>query len=111
MGISTHILDTTRGQPAEGVAVTLDFLQDSAWQRLGSGTTDADGRVKGLVTDPPAAGIYRITFSVSAYFDRLGMLAFYPEVQIQFHVRPGAGDHYHVPLLLNPFGYSTYRGS
>ena len=110
MGISTHILDTTLGKPAAGVAVRLERRDDARFVTVSAGQTDADGRAK-LVVDPPAPGHYQIRFEVAAYFERLGVEGFYPEVAIQFLVREGAGSHYHVPLLLNPFGYSTYRGS
>lgn len=104
MGISTHILDTTRGAPAVGVAVRLEH--EGRW--VAEGVTDADGRVR-LVTDPPATGTWRIAFAVEPYFAAQQVAAFYPEVSIAFVVRDGG--HYHVPLLLNPFGYATYRGS
>ncbi len=104
MGISTHILDTSVGRPAKGVAVTLF---DSAQREVARGVTDADGRVKPLLADLTTAGRYRIVFDTGAY---LGANAFFPQVQIDFVVA-SVSEHYHVPLLLNPFGYSTYRGS
>ncbi len=110
MGISTHVLDTTRGRPAQGVDVSLDRADGDAWLAVGKGVTDADGRAKALLTVSPEPGTYRIIFAVHAYFAGLGVEAFYPEVTITFTVR-AAGEHYHVPLLLNPYGYSTYRGS
>jgi 5-hydroxyisourate hydrolase len=110
MGISTHILDTTRGKPASGVEVSLDCQENGAWTRVGQGSTDADGRCKTLLTDSPAPGVYRITFQIAPYFQGLGVEAFYPEVTIAFTVARG-GEHFHVPLLLNPFGFATYRGS
>ncbi len=112
MGISTHILDTTRGRPAAGVEVTLEREEGGAWVAVGRGATDGDGRVKALLPagEAPVAGTYRIAFAVEAYFVGRGVEAFYPSVQITFRVR-AADEHYHVPLLLNPFGYSTYRGS
>lgn len=112
MGLSTHILDTTLGRPAAGVDVKLEHRVGDAWASLGGGTTNADGRVPSLLPAGRAleAGTHRITFDVAAYFARLGVAAFYPEVSIVFEVRD-ASQHYHVPLLLNPFGYSTYRGS
>ncbi|MCC6554789.1 MAG: hydroxyisourate hydrolase [Polyangiaceae bacterium] len=110
MGISTHILDTTRGRPASGVEVTLERREAPGWAAIGRGATDADGRVKGLLAESPEPGTYRITFLVGPYFERLAVDSFYPEVSITFLVR-AAGEHYHVPLLLNPFGFTTYRGS
>lgn len=101
MGISTHVLDTAKGRPAEGVGITLE--NDGV--AVARGVTNADGRLK-LIDDPPAAGTYRITFETGAY-DPDG---FFPRVVIEFIVR-GEAQHYHVPLLLSPFGYSTYRGS
>ena len=111
MGISTHILDTTRGKPAEGVHVQLQRRQGEGWIDVSEGVTNADGRVGALLTDTPEPGAYRIHFAIAPYFQGLGVDAFYPSVQIDFVVRADAGAHYHVPLLLNPFGYATYRGS
>lgn len=110
MGISTHILDTTRGRPASGVHVALESSAGGAWKKIGEGTTDADGRAKGLMVDSPEPGTYRITFEVAPYFEAQGVAAFYPEVSITFLVA-ASGQHFHVPLLLNPFGFTTYRGS
>lgn len=112
MGISTHILDTTRGRPAAGVPVTLEQLGDGAWGHVGKGTTDADGRIKSLLPDgfELKAGTFRISFDVAWYFEKQGVQSFYPGVVITFVVRNPV-EHHHVPLLLNPFGYSTYRGS
>jgi 5-hydroxyisourate hydrolase len=111
--ITTHVLDTARGRPAAGVPITLDVrAPDGAWKRLGAGTTDADGRLRTLVPDGAAIepAVYRITFDTAHYFRAIAVEGFYPEASIVFEVR-AAGEHYHVPLLLNPFGYSTYRGS
>jgi 5-hydroxyisourate hydrolase len=110
VGISTHVLDTTRGRPASGVAVSLSREQGGAWTTIGQGATDADGRCKTLCTTEPPVGTYRIRFEVGAYFAQQKVDAFYPHVTIDFQVR-ASNEHYHVPLLLNPFGYSTYRGS
>jgi 5-hydroxyisourate hydrolase len=113
-GISTHILDTSFGVPAEGVDVVLDRPADSGagWEPVGRGTTDADGRVGGLTPagQPLATGRYRLTFDTGGYFEARGRRTFYPEVSVLFTIDDGRG-HYHVPLLLNPLGYSTYRGS
>ena len=109
--ITTHILDTSLGRPAAGVPVTLEHSTNGGWHRVGSGATDADGRLKTLTaTGAVATGVYRIRFDTGAYFAATGTAAFFPVVEIQFEVADG-GAHYHVPLLLSPFGYSTYRGS
>jgi 5-hydroxyisourate hydrolase len=110
--ITTHILDTSRGRPAGGVLVVLDLRDGDSHRELGRGTTDADGRLRTLLPQgaPVAPGIYRLTFHTAGYFAALGIEGFYPEVTIAFEIRDPA-QHYHVPLLLNPFGYSTYRGS
>lgn len=103
-GITTHVLDTSRGRPAAGVPVALERAVDSGWQPIGRSTTDADGRARDLLSSAPEAGSYRLTFDTGAYSH------FYPEVTVTFVVE-GGEEHYHVPLLLSPFGYSTYRGS
>jgi 5-hydroxyisourate hydrolase len=109
--ITTHILDTSRGCPAEGVAVHLSVKEAGTWTGLAEGITDADGRVTDLLQPGSlTVGTYRLTFDIGAYHQVLGVTSFYPEVTVVFHI--GAPDeHYHVPLLLNPFGYATYRGS
>ena len=109
--ITTHILDISQGRPAQGVNVVLEFQADE-WEPLGTGVTDADGRLKTLL---PAEvqlqpGKYRITFETSAYFAAHNIASFYPEICVTFFIQDIA-QHYHVPLLLSPFGYSTYRGS
>jgi 5-hydroxyisourate hydrolase len=112
MGISTHILDVTLGRPAADVAITLEKRTDTGWQPLGDGRTDADGRVKSLLAEGHVltAGVYRSTFAVDPYLLAKHGRGFYPEVVITFRVENPA-EHFHVPLLLSPFGYSTYRGS
>src|SRR5690349_5713170 len=100
MGLSTHILDIGRGKPVAGVAVTVERKHPQGFVPAGKGVTDADGRIKPLL-DEVDAGIYRLTFDVKG--------AFFPEVQITFEVTSPT-EHYHVPLLLSPYGYSTYRG-
>lgn len=110
MGISTHVLDTAAGRPAAGVEVVLSRLDGSDWTAIGEGTTNADGRVGDLYRTPPEPGTYRVAFAVGAYFASRGADSFYPEVTVVFRVA-GAGEHFHVPLLLSPFGYTTYRGS
>lgn len=110
-GITTHVLDISAGQPAQGVGVRLDKLTGTGWDRVVEKTTDVDGRVKDLHLGPQVPkGVYRITFATRAYFHTKGAHTFYPEVQVMFEVGEGA-QHYHVPLLLSPYGYSTYRGS
>ena len=111
--ITTHILDTARGRPASGVLVVLDFRgSDGAYREAGVDVTDADGRARGLLPDGalPAEGQYRLTFHTGAYFSAAAVESFYSEVIVTFIVRDPK-QHHHVPLLLSPFGYSTYRGS
>jgi 5-hydroxyisourate hydrolase len=111
-GITTHVLDTARGRPAAGVRVTLEAKGGAGWAPVGRGATDADGRLRDLA--PPGfvlvEGEYRLTFDVGAYFSASGAEGFYTEVVVSFVVRD-AGSHHHVPLLLSPHGYTTYRGS
>jgi 5-hydroxyisourate hydrolase len=102
--ITTHVLDTAQGRPASGVPVRLELRAAAGWTLVGEGQTDADGRCRTLTKGDLAAGNYRLTFDTRA---RSG---FFPEVSIQFTVADPSA-HYHVPLLLSPFGYSTYRGS
>jgi 5-hydroxyisourate hydrolase len=111
--ITTHVLDTALGRPAAGVPVCLELQDGSAqWRELGRGRTDADGRCRALLPDGHvlASGVYRITFETGSYFSTLGVQGFYPSVPVVFEIREPA-QHYHVPLLVSPFGYSTYRGS
>jgi 5-hydroxyisourate hydrolase len=108
--ITTHVLDTAAGRPGKGIAIDLEHAGDG-WQRVGAGTTDDDGRLRTLTpAGPVVPGVYRIRFHTGAYFAAQGTTGFFPVVEIQFTVADGA-QHYHVPLLLSPFGYSTYRGS
>jgi 5-hydroxyisourate hydrolase len=106
--ISTHVLDTALGQPAQGIRVTLQ--RDGSL--IGSSVTDQDGRVRDLLAHGStlAAGDYLLTFSVSDYFAESKRTSFYNDIAIHFHIA-NEDEHYHVPLLLSPFGYSTYRGS
>ena len=109
--ITTHVLDVARGRPARDVAVVLERVGAPQATLLARATTDADGRVKAFTPTPSLTpGSYRLTFEVGAYFAAAGIEAFYPRVVVEFDVRD-ASQHYHVPLLLSPFGYSTYRGS
>ena len=112
-GITTHVLDTSRGRPASGVPIVLEFKEaGGVWREVGRGETDDDGRLKALLAQNfvVAEGQYRLTFDTATYFASQGAQGFYTEVVVSFVVRD-AGAHYHVPLLLSPFGYSTYRGS
>lgn len=106
-GITTHVLDTARGRPASGVPVLLEIQEGDGWREIGRALTNADGRAQLLpVID---IGIYRITFGIETYFQAQGVEGFYPEALIVFQVRDT--NHHHVPILLSPYGYSTYRGS
>jgi 5-hydroxyisourate hydrolase len=105
MSISTHVLDTARGRPATGMRVALEARSGDGWAAAGGGVTDADGRVPGL-----AAGVHRLTFHTGDWFEAEGVAGFYPEATVVFRVDDPAA-HYHVPLLISPYGYSTYRGS
>lgn len=110
--LSTHVLDTSTGRPAEGLSLTLEARSGEAFRELARGVTNADGRVKDLsganTKLPP--GVYRLTFDTGAWFQARGQRGFYPSVQVLFEVT-ATDEHYHVPLLLSPFGFSTYRGS
>ena len=110
--ITTHVLDLAHGRAAAGIPVLLESQHGTSWKSIGQGATNADGRVENLL--PPAAplerGQYRLSFDTKAYFDAQGGKTFYPYVCIAFEVA-NTGEHYHVPLLLSPYGYSTYRGS
>ena len=109
--ISTHVLDTARGCPAGGMEITLERMQAGAWTRQGGGTTNDDGRVGALLLDGRIApGVYRMTFDTGGYHRSLDIDGFYPEVQVCFEIA-ASDEHYHVPLLISPFGFSTYRGS
>lgn len=109
--VTTHILDTTKGKPAKGVTIILYSNNHDQWRELARGITNADGRISDLLKKDVLLeyGAYKIRFEVKEYFDKLGIAAFYPFVEIVFNIT--AQEHYHIPLLLNPFGYSTYRGS
>ena len=110
--ITTHVLDTARGCAAAGVRVSLEQTDaDDSWKPVAKGVTDADGRLRTFMAEGtlPVSGTYRLVFDTGAYFASQGVAAFYPHVTVAFTV---AGEpHYHVPLLLSPFGYSTYRGT
>lgn len=110
--ITTHILDVSLGSPAQNVPVILEKETHEGWQVTGRGVTDDDGRLKFTQDQDELfeAGHYRLTFDTGGYFAGREIEAFYPQVTVAFTVRDAA-QHYHVPLLLSPFGYSTYRGS
>jgi 5-hydroxyisourate hydrolase len=107
--ITTHVLDTALGRPAEGVPVRLESVSDGV-TTLGTGTTNADGRIVDLGPERVPAGSYRLVFDTAAYFAATGQSGFFPEVTLTFALTDSE-QHYHVPLLLSPFAYSTYRGS
>ncbi len=106
--ITTHVLDTSRGVPAAGVAVRLEFRR-TEWVTVGRATTDSNGRVMSFGSAPIVPGTYRLIFETRAYHKAQGLSTFFPEVAVTFDV--GNEAHYHVPLLLSPFGYSIYRGT
>jgi 5-hydroxyisourate hydrolase len=111
VSLSTHVLDATTGRPAVGVGILLESFRDGGWAEVATGLTDDDGRLKDwLHDDLPGIGMHRLLFDTGAYFTRVGVESFYPAVTIAF-VIDRADQHYHVPLLLSPFAYSTYRGS
>ncbi len=109
--VTTHILDTTRGRPAAGVTISMYKKAGMEWVDVAAGITDSDGRIKDLLKPDVLLpmGTYKMKFSTKEYFKIHGMEVFYPCVEIIFEIR--SKEHYHIPLLLNPFGYSTYRGS
>ena len=108
--VTTHVLDAVTGRPAAGVAVVLEHRGPDGWDVVAEDRTDLDGRVARLGPDELDAGTYRVTFAVGDYFAGRGQEAFYPEVLISFTLDDPAA-HYHVPLLLSPYAFSTYRGS
>lgn len=109
--ITTHILDTSQGKPAHDVKVTLYQLLHSEWIQISEGLTNKDGRIPDLLPSEKTAtpGFYKFVFHIAGYFNSQNIKSFYPQVTIEFEITDDS--HYHVPLLLNPFGYSTYRGS
>jgi 5-hydroxyisourate hydrolase len=111
--ITTHVLDTALGCPAEGIVITLEHLSPGdGWVQLARGKTNDDGRITDLLVPSTVleAGTYRMTFAVEAYFAAQNLTGFYSSIPIVFELRDPAA-HYHIPLLLSPYGYSTYRGS
>lgn len=110
-GITTHVLDISRGRPASGLRIELHRMEGASWRLLGAGITDQNGRCNTLMDELTLQkGTYRLQFNAAAYFQDHQAETFYSEIPIVFEVlNPDA--HYHVPLLISPFGYSTYRGS
>ena len=109
--ITSHVLDISKGKPAVGVTIVLFMESDHNWIELGRDVTNDDGRVMALA-DPDVIlprGNYKLLFETRSYFEHQGIAPFYPSIEIIFHVN--TGEHYHIPLLLSPFGYTTYRGS
>ena len=109
--ITTHILDTSIGKPAVGVSIILEQFLNGKWERMANGRTNSDGRLSDLLPSGKVvnAATYRLIFDTYGYFNNQSIKSFYPQVTVEFEVTDTT--HYHVPLLLNPFGYSTYRGS
>jgi len=110
--ITTHVLNTMTGKPAEGISIVLEKKDTgNDWVEISSGTTNGDGRISDLLDENQflEIGIYRMIFQTNKYFDQIDLKCFYPEVPIVFEIIDKS--HYHIPLLLSPFGYSTYRGS
>ncbi len=110
MPITTHILDTSRGKPAANVGIKLEARRENQWQEVGRGETDSDGRCKTLSPASMEPGIYRLCFDTGSYFRERHTETFFPETVVIFTVTDPVQNH-HVPLLISPFGYSTYRGS
>lgn len=109
--LTTHVLDTSKGKPAKGIHVILQQYSANKWRPVARGITNDDGRVADLLSKnkPLKLGTYKLRFEVQNYYARYSVQTLYPWVEIIFQVT--TPDHYHIPLLLNPFGYSTYRGS
>src|SRR5690349_15778018 len=106
--ITTHILDTSRGRPAASITVKLYAANEKGWEEIGSGETNKDGRITDLLKKETVLsnGIYKLRFETASYFNQLSITSFYPFIEIVFDIQ--SKEHYHVPLLLNPYGYSTY---
>ena len=109
--ITTHILDTSIGKPAVGITITLYVGENDEWTEIARGKTNEDGRIADILDDKVKLieGIYKLRFETKDYFDKNRIPTFYPYVEIIFEIN--SEEHYHIPLLLNPFGYTTYRGS
>ena len=109
--ITSHILDTSTGKPAVGIFIDLYYDENDEWTQIARGTTNEDGRITDLLAKKVLLqrGIYKLRFETKDYFDKNSTQTFYPYVEIVFDIQ--SNEHYHIPLLLNPFGYTTYRGS
>ena len=109
--ITTHVLDTSIGRPAEGVKVVLCRMKIDDWEVIANGQTNADGRILdwAAAEEGVGEGVYMLRFETMSYFDTIGVSSFYPFIEIHFEIL--TESHYHIPLLLSPYGYSTYRGS
>lgn len=109
--ITTHVLDTSKGKPAAGVKIILFRNENEEWQTIAGGITNTDGRITDLIekNSIPDPGIYKLKFETKEYFDNDSIETLYPFIEIIFEIKDK--KHYHIPLLLNPYGYSTYRGS
>jgi 5-hydroxyisourate hydrolase len=110
MSITTHVLDVARGRPAAGMGVLLSVRSGDGWRELGRANTDGDGRAAFAQAGPLEVAAYRLRFETGDWFRGAGHAGFWPQVEIAFDVEDPA-EHHHVPLLLSPYGYSTYRGS
>jgi len=109
--LTTHVLDTSSGRPAEGVTIILEALKSSGFKEIGRGVTNADGRVTDILDEAQlTAGTFKMTFHTKEYLAASNRTGFYPYVEVVFEVT-NPQEHHHIPLLLSPFGYSTYRGS
>lgn len=108
--ITTHVLNTANGHPASGIRVTLEFEENNEWKEIATGETNSDGRITDWLPSgkPAKTGKYRVTFNVGDYFGKGD--DFYSDIPILFHLN-NPDEHYHIPLLLSPYGYTTYRGS
>src|SRR5512138_1648898 len=107
--ITSHVLNTSTGKPAEGVEAILYFQENTGWTEIARSNTNNDGRIVEWLNKEPAAGVYKIRFETKPYFNKNSIKTFYPYVEVAFEIQPN--EHYHIPLLLSPFGYSTYRGT
>ncbi|MEP7170273.1 MAG: hydroxyisourate hydrolase [Bacteroidota bacterium] len=109
--VTTHVLDTSVGKPAGAVPVVLEQNNSDNWKKIAEGITNEDGRIVNLLSKDKVLekGVYRLIFETTSYFNNQNKKSFYPRITIEFEIFDSS--HYHVPLLLNPFGYSTYRGS